>query len=397
MASEGVEPAKPVRVRSALGCQLCAVSAYFGLIGFFWLAIADPAVGAGEDFRLYSISHAPNQFNPDIGERVAVSFETREAAVVQLEIYDELDRRVALIGDRALLQPGTHALAWDGRDLDGNRVPPEAYRYVLIAKSERSDQVFRHDPAQARDDFESDWLDASWSRDTKTVDYRLEKPSRVRIRIGLRNDGPLLRTVVNWAPRDQGDQSESWDGMDESGVVNLSRHPNLAASVVAFALPMNTVLVGPPAAKPVFLEQSAELSNRTNTPDGAEFQMFDYANQRPERRRDFPVELILAGSAISGAPTSQAEVVTGKQRIEISMSDRDLSMLMDEGFEAVFFIDGRREFEAEVAFFPIVWDLDTANLTEGEHLLTVNLRGFEGHFGIASRAIQVERTDAAKE
>jgi hypothetical protein len=40
------------------------------------------------------------------------------------------------------------------------------------------------------------------------VAYVMLKPARVRIRLGIRDGGPLLRTLADWAPRPAGLQRE---------------------------------------------------------------------------------------------------------------------------------------------------------------------------------------------
>lgn len=364
---------------------------------FAAMSIAWPAHGEDAGLQLLSVAHEPNLLDPDADESAAVSFETTEEAEVSLEIYDDLDRLVARIGDASVRKAGRHTLAWDGLDLKGRRVPPEAYRYVLLAKSARTGETSIYPAAPPGDRTRTVWLQATWSPDTGTIDYQLDRPSRVRVRVGLENDGPLLKTVVNWAVRDGGPQSDPWDGMDQSGEIDLSDHAALAVSVRAFPLPSNTILVGPPAAAPQYLDDVAPADSTEDPSKSGTHRMFDYANQHPKRRRDFPIELVVSGSKRDSDSKGWHPRSSADQQVTISIADEDLAQLIDEGFEAVYFVDGRRSFEAEVAFFPIVWDLSTENLTDGEHLLSVNLRGFDGHFGIASRVIRIESSPSDSE
>lgn len=68
---------------------------------------------------------------------------------------------------------------------------------------------------------------------------------------------------------------------------------------------------------------------------------------------------------------------------------------MARRFEPVFFVDGQFAFENEVGFVPMTWNFDPRSLNEGEHYLTVNLRGYEGNFGIATLKVLVQRNVSA--
>jgi hypothetical protein len=39
----------------------------------------------------------------------------------------------------------------------------------------------------------------------------------------------------------------------------------------------------------------------------------------------------------------------------------------------------------------MTWNFDPAALNEGEHFLTVNLRGYEGNFGMATVKVWISR------
>src|SRR6185369_9490377 len=136
--------------------------------------------------------------------------------------------------------------------------------------------------------------DVKWDQATGQVTYVLDKPARVNIRVGLQNDGPLLRTLIDWVPRPDGLQSEVWDGFDASRVLNLAAHPSLAVAVSAFSLPDNTIFVGSPPAAVHVIEQLPDPPVRR--PAAARIKhMYDHAQQPLESRGDYLIQLQLPG------------------------------------------------------------------------------------------------------
>ena len=101
---------------------------------------SDPVIGLTNrpDLPLaYSLSqNYPNPFNPS----TTISFEIPtidgEKQSVALTIYDVRGRQVRTLIDKDL-QPGSHTIAWDGRDDRGSKVPSGIYLYTLRAADRR--------------------------------------------------------------------------------------------------------------------------------------------------------------------------------------------------------------------------------------------------------------------
>jgi hypothetical protein len=121
--------------------------------------------------------------------------------------------------------------------------------------------------------------------------------------------------------------------------------------------------------------------------------MYDHAQQPLESRGDYTIQLRLPPdlSTRSGIP-----VVEGPVPLTIESGDHDRALVISRRFEPVYYVDGQFVFENEVGFLPMTWMWDPATTSEGIHYLTVNLRGYEGNFGMATRQIYV-RHGAAKQ
>jgi len=358
-----------------------------GFAGF--LLIGEPS-SASTGFSVGHLNHRPETLIPGEGRVFDVRFTLSEPARVFLEIYDDRDLLVAEVDSGGLLESGDQSLSWDGRDLRGRIVPPNAYQYILAGSDQAGLERNRHLPPEDSVRSRTKWIDVAWDATSGELTYRLDVPSRVRIRVGLSRNGPLLKTLHDWVPRTRGGHSDRWDGFDASRAMNFSNHPNLKFTARAFGLPRNTLIVEGSARSDQYITDLPEPVRRLDRGDSNSFRMFDYARQSGSQRGDIEVALEI-GLPKDEDSESERRRVAGAVPVRVTTSSKDAERLLNERFEAVYFVDGRMVFETEVGFLPITWRWDTSSAVPGEHLLTVNLRGFDGHFGLASKIVNVVR------
>lgn len=326
------------------------------------------------------------RFDPERGETATVHFRIDVPAEVTLVIYDGRDRRVREV-EGGRLEAGEHSLAWDGQDGRGRQVPTEAYVYTLEATADSGAPVI-HDLTDLTGGEALEVADVEWDPEAGLVRYRTDKPARVNIRLGLQNGGPYLRTLIDWVPRAAGKQAESWDGQDASGVLSLSRHPRLSVGVMAYGLPDNTLLVGAAPDRVSFADLPEEASRPRQTPKGPK-RMYHHADQPLETRGDVSASLTLDG--ITRRDAQGRWIVSGSVPVRLNVADEDRELVLTRRFEPVFFVDGIYAFENEVGFLPMTWHWDTSSVNEGEHFVTVNVRGYDGNFGTATLKVWVDR------
>ena len=350
------------------------------------------ASSAGAELQITHVHHSPLRLEPAEGSQASIHFRLSATARAEVHFWDGRDVRVRSIGSADVLSAGDHVLHWDGRDSLGRFVPPEAYHYTIEAApaSGGPPVVWDVSDLTGGEPLRVDGL--RWDAERGVVEYIVPKTARVRIRIGLENDGPLLRTLVDWVPRARGTHAEPWEDREVAAEMDLGSHPQLALEPAAFALPDNTILVGPPAPHVKLIEDLPQPWVRRDARPVSRKRMLDFAKQPIEERRDFPVRLELPetrGETAEGVP-----IVSGRVPVRLHVDESDLARLLNQRFEAVFFLDGRFMWESEAAFFPLTWHLETEGMNPGVHYLSVNLRGYEGHFGISTRAVAVEASSS---
>lgn len=357
------------------------------LRGFVCLLALTTAISpaAAEELTLTNVQADPRQFDAERERVVTIRFNLNRPATVTARIYDGRDLLVRAV-EASAAAPGEQVIQWDGRDSKGRPVPPEAYVFTLTAEHGNDRAIYDLTDSTGGQDLVPRAVE--WSADSAMLSYVLDRPARVNARIGLKNNGPLLKTLINWVVRPAGLQREAWDGRDASGVLDLARHPQLDVFVQAYALPDNAILVGSPQSKVQLIDPLPgphEIRPRPTTASaaGQSRRMYAHAQQPLEARSDIAVRLVLPPEFTKQADGSSL-VRDGKVPVRLEIEPKDLERALSRRFEPVFFVDGQFAFENEVGFVPMTWMWDASTVNDGEHFLTVNVRGYEGNFGIAS-------------
>lgn len=307
---------------------------------------------------------------------------------MRLRIYDGRDLLVREISSADKLEPGEHRLAWDGKDRAGRILPPEAYVYTLEGTSPTGVSV-EYDLTDISGNRELPWPEARYDAGTRTIRYELPVPARVNVRVGLANSGPLLKTVVDWVARTRGAHQEPWDGYDEARVLDASRHPELQITVSTWALPDNAVIVLP-AIPEVQLAAGFDEGTPRRAKKREERPKPRAVHQIPiERRRDPRVVLSLPNELPRDA--DGVVIASGPVTIQMDVDDRDRERLLNQRFEAGFYVDGKFVFENEVGFLPMSWRWDPTGVNEGVHFVTGNIWGYSGQFGTSTVRVRVAR------
>ncbi|MCU1244633.1 MAG: hypothetical protein JWN02_543 [Acidobacteria bacterium] len=193
------------------------------------------------------VAVSPPFFTPSLAQSESIRFRLGAAGVVSVSIVDR-DGFVVRKLDSRRRERGEVTLQWDGRDDDGVVVPDEAYtlRIEQVAGGQRS----VYDPGRDHHPILEDPAQRSYSREDGVLSYRLARPSRVHIEAGQarlnpksgRNEGPILKTVVDRQPRVAGAVIEKWNGYDDGGTIAVTALPHFAVSILAASLPENAII-----------------------------------------------------------------------------------------------------------------------------------------------------------
>lgn len=341
------------------------------------LALGVPA-GSVQALDITAVSHSPPAIDPAKEATVEIRFRISEPASVALHIFDGRDLLVRTIEPTRPIASGDAKLTWDGRDEKGRIVPPEAYVYTLTAKTE-SGETAEFDLTDLSGNEELPPPKVRWDATAHQVRYELTAPARVIVRAGLDNSGPLLRTVIDWVARAPGAHAEAWDGRDESGLIDASKHPDLLLTAQAWALPKNAIVVLPEAPRVVLIEKLGWAELRRVKKRSEPLRERALHQQPIEKRGDVRIHLTLASAVERDADGTP--VARGPVAIQLDVDAADRARLLEQRFEAGFFVDGKYVFENEVGFLPMTFTWDAGAVNVGLHYVTGNVWGYAGQFG----------------
>ncbi len=362
-----------------------SVNSAFVSLGIFMVLQFNAAICYA--LSIQHVSHQLGYLDFKLQKQVVVNYAIDEPANVELRIYDDRDILINAISSKGLQKTGLNKLVWKGDDFKGRRVTPEAYKYTLVAVG--STGAVEHDLSDITGGISTSIYQLEWDKKNSRITYKVLKPVRVNIRVGMENNGPLMATLGDWLPRGHGEHHIPWDGYDNSGVFDLKKMDNIQIYAEAFTLSENTILVGPDVNQVTLIEDIDWDKQLRVRKKSRKISMKNHSQQYAENRGDFKVNVVLP-AGLKKSKTG-AVVVSGIVPVRFSLEDKGNQRIINDRYEPILFIDGKYFVENEVGFFPMTWNLDTTLLTPGEHYLTINLRGYNGHLGTASARIFVQK------
>jgi hypothetical protein len=361
-------------------------------------------------------------------DRIRIQYALDREALATVQIYDAEHRTRRVVAKEKPSLPGINTVAWDGLDDAGEPVPDEAY-YFTISCTDPQGATVSYDPPtfSGGERIAFSIRDMRYDPAAGAVVYHLSKPARIQIRAGVR-EGPLLKTIADWAPRLPGRHAEPWDAKDASGLINVPALRNWNLIGRGYTLPENSVFVtgsparadsvaaaprsptGPlPAVETLSSDPRAEalnraaliestLAQRTRPVDPHAWTPFGM-NAAPR----FQISLVGVPSAgtsqtvrsiSAAAGSAAAPTVSGSVGIQVSLDDATRLRLQEQRFEIVAYVDYQLMGEQEQGYSPYTYVLDTTALPNGEHVITINVAGLQDQLSAESLRVNVNNPGA---
>jgi hypothetical protein len=307
-----------------------------------------------------------------------ISFYISKAAHIKIQIWNGEGYLVRNLFDGKVVK-GEHFQGWNGYDNYGEKVASGDYYFTIEA--DLGQQKRFYDP----------WL-IGWGKPIEGEDfianladlrlyYRLPQPAMVRIRAGVLDEALLYNTIVNWQPRSGGPNVESWDGYDNSRLIDIAHNEKVKYSIEAYSLPENVIIVK---------NEEKSLRKEYSIQRELSIKNVAYRHAFHPRRECFDPEIIvtLPESLLTkeGIP-----VVHESLLVQVSIMEPALNFMENQRFEIMFFLDGKYYLEEEYGYSPYKHIFDLSNLTESKHALTAVLVSSEDHAGSTSIQFQYEK------
>ncbi|MEN8214643.1 MAG: hypothetical protein ABFR19_09810 [Pseudomonadota bacterium] len=339
--------------------------------------------------------YAAQSFAPSRGETFSIPVVVDDPSKVKrIEIAirtsdDDLVRTLE-IGD--LSEDVTdYEVTWDGRDDAGVLAPDEAYVPVMVVTTHLGETltIAAHGASGGEEvyDFEK-------TVQPGVIEYNLPAASRMLVRSGIKN-GPMLRTIIDWEPRSAGFHAERWSGRDLDEVVDIEQNPEVGYLIVGYQLPDHSIITHGNSR-----ESYREYREHRNWPlrqaDARQRQL--ERNGRMLRQESFQPLLQqksprISVSLLSAGEREPLQSVKALEEMltEVKLHPQDEIYLDQERYEISFFVDNAFIAEEEQGYVPFTWRWSPGRLgiEPGEHLLTVNVSGYNGQVGVKNISFKV--------
>lgn len=189
----------------------------------------------------------------------------------------------------------------------------------------------------------------SFNVETGEIKYTLPEPALVRLRVGIKDGGPLVRTLVDWEKRKEGPQTEVWDKKDESGKAFFG--PRQDYMIVLACLPL----------------KAKKMNFKSSTIEGF--------RKSPQVLMSFPTAREKTEEGVV--------VIKGVVPVRVTIPEADRWILATK-YEAGLYIDSVFLMEDEEGTNPFTYQLNTKGFNDGVHILTANIMGYDGEIGTKS-------------
>jgi hypothetical protein len=284
-----------------------------------------------------------------------------------------------------------YKVVWDGRDDQLGVVPDEAYLpfVVLTSTQDQASTIAVSGSSGGEEVFE-------FAKTVRpgSIEYTLPAASRMLVRSGIEN-GPMLRTIIDWEPRTAGFHAERWSGRGSDNVAVIEEHPDAAYLIVGYRLPDHSIITHGNER-----ESYRQYRERRNWP----LRQASAGQKRLERngralRQEFWQPLLQQKSPrieVALLSTPQRQPLRHLQQsqemlTEVKLHPHDEVYLQQERYEISFFVDHAFIAEEEQGYVPFTWRWSPGRMgvQPGEHLLTVNVSGYNGQVGVKNISFNV--------
>jgi len=209
--------------------------------------------------------------NPGAGEKSAISTVLAADATVTLKVVDELGNVIRVLVNGQFRTAGSYIDSWDGYDGLNNPVGDGAYYFVLSYSQNGVEKVI---DARANATFNQYTPNRTWPSTFNpytgvpvTSTYTVNKPSEVSFYFWVRDNSrpgstiAPVRTLFIRELKAAGTHTETWDGVNDSGVP-VKPGEQYPITLWVYELPDNAIVIR--GSKPVI--SNLAVTNRTFNP-----------------------------------------------------------------------------------------------------------------------------------
>jgi hypothetical protein len=322
-----------------------------------------------------------NQLDFKRGDTATINWRLGEAVTVSAFICDLKGTIVKNLVRREEQGDGEHTSQWDGRDDQGKQCPNGLYVPIIQTDSPLKGTAFYNPTALAwGEDIQATNLQFDGSQE---VSFAVDRLAYGRLRVGLKEGGPILKTLASWQLWQPGMHTVSWNGKDKNEVHYVADNQKFAISFNAFVPPENSIIIVGSADDSLGDGRDQFPVHPPGTGKHNQFSI------DPGSQRGDPA---IAVSYRKGKKKTKSDPgsLSGIVQIHIAFTEPDKnSANITTKTEIYLYIDDQFVGESPINGLPASVDFDTKKFANGEHLVTVNLYTGDDRVGIHVQKIVI--------
>jgi hypothetical protein len=310
------------------------------------------------------------------GGTSTISFHLDEACTVNLFICNVEGDIIRNIVTNEAMTPGEHTETWDG--IDDNIYPADNGLYfpILQCKSKRKGR-FTYNPSAEPWGDEVPAYNFNYSADAEELTFETRTTAYARLRVGLKDGGPVYRTLAPWQLWQPGTHSIDWNGRDKQDFKNVMKKVNLSYSFDSFTVPEGSIVVENPEPA-IAAAQTAIKSYPINPPKGGRLSYFSLEPASQGEEPELAITLAKSKKDWRGKT-----VVKGKVEYSVDFADPEKkASTLEPGSELIIYVDDVYVAEHPIDSLPASISFDSKKFTNGKHEVTINVMALDDRAGI---------------
>ncbi len=307
-----------------------------------------------------------------------INWELTEPGVVSLLICNLKGQIIQTIIDKEQHAAGSYAALWDGRNIDGVAVENGIYFPIIRSKSNHKG-TDTYNPSSFSWGEEVLAEDLEYDPRQKLIRFSLQQSVYGRLRAGLKEGGPVYKTIAPWRHWGAGYHKIAWNGKDASNLKRIVDQKNISYSFDAFTLPENAITVaGSPQQ-----DYSSEEGGATfpvHPPHGGQLSFFSLEASSQGAEPILKVRWKRNAKRLKGKAVCTVDFANPEKR----------SSALNGTSELILYIDDVYVTELPITAFPASIGFDTTAFSNGKHIVAINLLTADDRAGIDIHAITIK-------
>lgn len=318
-----------------------------------------------------------------LNSTITISWQLNEPAKVNLYICNLKGDIVRTLLNKEKLGEGGHTASWNGKDEFNLPVAGGVYLPIIKCSSKRKG-TFVYNPSSQIWGEDVPATGLNYDQAGETISFGVAHPTYGRLRVGLKEGGPVYKTIAPWKYYGSGQYDIPWNGRDKENYKSVIGNEKISFSFDAFSLPENSIVV-----------TGGSDSNDTTTRKYKNFPVhpptsgkISYFSMEPTSQQAEPE---IAVKWLKSKKKKDSIILKGKAscRVSFAKPEKRTASLMG-GSELILYLDDEYVAEVPVNKLPANIGFDTSQYTNGEHLLTINLLTSDDRMGLYIRNIIID-------